>query len=391
MSGSLRILVLHSPYLSGPASGENRVVDDEVRLLREGGHDVEVFLPARRAGQALGGLREGMSAVWSRDAVERVRQLIDGQRSEIVHCHNLFPALSPAVLRVADDAGAAVLMTLHNYRLACLPATFLRDDRVCEDCLGHVPWRGVVHRCYRGSAAAGAALATSLTLHRARGTFDRVDLFLAVSEFLRAKHVEAGLPAERVSVKRNFAWSARRREGPGEYVLFAGRLSPEKGVRTLLDASRRIDAPVVIVGDGPDGDELRRLAPKRVSFLGAVEAARMPELLAGARALVLPSIWYEGAPRTVLEAYAAGVPVVASSIGALPDLVDDTVTGLLVPPGDSASLAAAIERLSDDAECLRLGEGAWKEWSDRYAPEVALKELEGAYRRALDGRAVEAA
>lgn len=363
------------------------MVEDEVRLLREGGHHVEVFLPARRGGQTLGGLREGMSAVWSRDAVEQVERLIDRQRFEIVHCHNLFPALSPAVLSAAHDAGAAVLMTLHNYRLACLPATFLRDGRVCEDCLGHVPWRGVVHRCYRGSAAAGAALATSLTLHRARRTFDRVDLFLAVSDFLRAKHVEAGLPAERVSVKPNFAWGARRREGPGEYVLFAGRLSPEKGVRTLLDASRRVDAPLVIVGDGPEGDELRRLAPEHVRFVGAVDADRMPELVAGARALVLPSIWYEGAPRTVLEAYAAGVPVVASSIGALQDLVDDTVTGLLVPPGDSASLVAALERVSDDAESLRLGEGAWKEWSERYAPEVALKELERAYGQALGARA----
>jgi glycosyltransferase involved in cell wall biosynthesis len=384
--GGLRILVLHSPYLSGPASGENRVVEDEVRLLREGGHEVEVFLPTRRAGQALGGLREGMSAVWSREAVQKVRGMIDRQRFEIVHCHNLFPALSPAVLRAAHDAGAPVLMTLHNYRLACLPATFLRDNRVCEDCLGHVPWRGVVHRCYRGSAAASAALATSLTLHRARGTFDSVDLFLAVSDFMRAKHIEAGLPADRVSVKRNFAWGTRRREGPGEYALFAGRLSPEKGVRTLLDAWRGIDVPLVIAGDGPEGDELRPLAPEGVRFLGAVEAARMPELVAGARALVLPSIWYEGAPRSVLEAYAAGVPVIASSIGGLPDLVEDTVTGLLVPPRDSASLAAAIERLSDDAESLRLGEGAWKEWSERYAPEVALKDLERVYRRALDRR-----
>src|SRR5262245_48971897 len=128
----MRVLVLHSRYLSGAVSGENRVVDDEVRLLREGGHEVSVFFPTRRA-SSLGAALEGFSAVWSRAAVERVRQITERQRPDIVHCHNLFPALSPAVIRAARSAGAAVVMTLHNYRLICLPATLLRKGKVCED------------------------------------------------------------------------------------------------------------------------------------------------------------------------------------------------------------------------------------------------------------------
>ncbi len=161
---TLRILILHSPYLTGDASGENRVVEQEARLLEAAGHSVWTFLPERRASRRLGGGREALSAVWSGDAVRRVRGLIARDSPDVVHCHNLFPALSPAVLRAADDAGAAVVMTLHNYRLLCLPATFLRDGRVCELCLGRQPWRGVVHRCYRGSLGGSAALGTSLSV-----------------------------------------------------------------------------------------------------------------------------------------------------------------------------------------------------------------------------------
>jgi glycosyltransferase involved in cell wall biosynthesis len=383
----LKILVLHSRYLSGPVSGENRMVDDEVRLLRDGGHEVKLFTPERLAARTLGPLREGVGAVWSRGAAKQVRELVEETSAEIVHCHNLFPALSPAVLRAAHGAGAATVMTLHNYRLLCLPATLLRDGRVCEDCLGRLPWRGVVHRCYRGSAAGSAALATSLAVHRVLGTFDRVDLYLAVSEFVRAKHVEAGVPAERVAVKPNFAWSARRRAGAGEYFLFSGRLSPEKGVRTLLDTWRHVRARLVIVGDGPEAETLRRGAPRNVDFRGAVESEEIPPLIARARAVILPSVWYEGAPRSLLEAYAAGVPALASSIGALPGLVEDQITGLLVPPGDPAALAAAVEQLSDDAESGRLGDGAWRAWRELYSPEKSLSALERAYERARGDRA----
>lgn len=358
------------------------MVEDETRLLREGGHQVEVYRPDRGAGGP-SAAREGLSAVWSGHAAAQVRRLVQEQRPDVVHCHNLFPALSPAALRVAGEAGAAVVMTLHNYRLACLPATLLRDGRVCEDCVAKVPWRGVVHRCYRDSAGGSAALATSLALHRAIGSFRRVDRFLAVSEFVRGKHVQAGLPSRRVVVKPNFAWPVGRRAGAGDYFLFAGRLSPEKGVRTLLDAWHGLPGRLVIAGDGPEGKELRRLAPQGVEFLGAVEPHGMPALLAGARALIVPSVWYEGAPRGIVEAYAAGVPVIASSIGALPEVVRDSATGLLFPPHDARALAATVRRLEDDGESIRLGEGAWKEWRGRYSPEVGLQELESAYRQAL--------
>ena len=380
----MRILILHSRYLSGAVSGENRVVDDETRLLREAGHQVRLWNPAPET-SGLQLLRAGMKTIWSTSAVTKVRELIRQTRADIVHCHNLFPELSPAILREASSR-AAVVMTLHNFRSLCLPATFVRDGRVCQDCLGRLPWPGVVHACYRGSRTGSAVLASSLSLHRTLGTFDRTTLYLAVSEFVRRKHAEAGWADDRISVKSNFAWPSTRRAGPGEYFLFLGRLSPEKGISTLLDAFAELPAPLLVVGDGPQADELRAMTSSAsISFRGSVSPSEAHGLLRHARALLVPSICFEGQPRAILEAYAAGVPVVASDMGGLPETVVDGVTGLLVPPNSPRLWTRAVERLLEDAEAERLGDGAWQRWHERYTPERGLGGLESAYERALSG------
>jgi len=359
------------------------VVEDETRLLAEAGHDVRTWTPAPSDLQGLGAIQLGTRAIWSRDAVRVVRRLVRDQRSEIVHCHNLFPLLSPAVISAASAEGAAVVMTLHNYRLLCLPATFLRDGRTCEDCLGRLPWRGVVHGCYRDSTLGSGVLASSLALHRAVRTFARVRLYLAVGRFVRDKYVQAGFPQDRVVVKPSFVAAAPRRQGPGDYFLFLGRLSREKGLGTLLAAWSRSRERLVVAGDGPERALLRG-APPTVDYRGALSPAEIPSLLSRARALLLPSLSYEGAPRVVLEAYASGVPVIASRLGGLPELIEDGSSGVLVRPGDVADWVAAVERLMEDTEAERMGERAWRLWRERYSPERGLQNLEAAYRIALN-------
>jgi glycosyltransferase involved in cell wall biosynthesis len=378
----VRILILHSRYLSGAVSGENRVVEDEARLLTDGGHQVDVWDPAPANAHGLRLMGTAAQAIWSTDATDRVRGLIRRSKADIVHCHNLFPVLSPAVLRAASGEGAAVVMTLHNYRLLCLPATFIRDGRVCEDWLVRTPWPGVVHACYRDSTLGSAALATSLSLHNAFHTFDRVTKYLAVSGFVRRKYVEAGWPDDRIEVKSNFAWENPKREGPGRYFLYLGRLSPEKGIGTLVSAWRRSAARLLVVGDGPAAQALREGAPANVEFRPTASPAEVPALIREARALLLPSVCYEAQPRVILEAYAAGIPVLASDLGALPEAVPPE-SGLLVAPGDAGAWADAVEKLLDDRESERLGQGAWRFWRDRYSPERALQNLEDAYRRAV--------
>lgn len=379
----MRVLVLHSRYLSGPTSGENRVLEDETLLMQKAGHDVHVWAPAPERTEGLDLVRTGAGALWSRHATEEVKRLVRRYRPEIVHCHNLFPTLSPAVIRTAVREGSVVVITLHNYRMMCLPATFLREGRVCEDCLGKVPWRGVAYRCYRGSILGSATLAGSLTLHRGLGTFKQVALFLATSRFVAEKHVEAGLPANKVVVKPNFTWEMPRRDEAGGQFLYLGRLATEKGVATLLEAWRGVPGRLLVVGEGPEEQHLRAAAPDNVEFRGSVSPSEIPPLLQSSRALLVPSMWYEGAPRVILEAFATGVPVLASRIGALAEVVENEVSGLLLPPTDGAAWREAAIRMLDDYEVDRLGEGAFRSWDKNYRPEIGLRHLEDAYQLAL--------
>jgi glycosyltransferase involved in cell wall biosynthesis len=375
-----KILILHSTYLSGWASGENSVVRDEERLLREAGHHVVAWTPG--PGPTLSHARLGSRAIWSPDATRHVRALIKRHRPDIVHCHNLFPMLSPAVIRAATEDGAKVVVTLHNYRMSCLPATFTRDGEICELCLGRIPWRGVMFRCYRGSLPGSAALAASLSLHRAFRTFDQVSLFLPVSGFVRDKHVQAGFESDRLMTKPNFCWPGPRRHSPGAFFLYVGRLAPEKDVGTLLKAWRRVDERLIVAGDGPDRRRLEAIAPPNVEFVGTVSPAQVNALLQEARALVAPTRCNEGGPRSVIEAYAAGVPVIATALGALPELVDHGVTGLLVPEGNVDAWVESVRKLSEDDTSLRLGQAAFDRWARLHSPEQGLQALERAYRTA---------
>jgi glycosyltransferase involved in cell wall biosynthesis len=378
----MRILILHSRYLSGSASGENRVVEDEIQLLQRNRHTVIRWTPEAETETRLKVMATAGRAVWAFSSAEEVRRLIRSHRPDIVHVHNLFPTLSPAVLRTAAEY-VPVVATLHNYRLMCLPATFLRDGRACQDCLGRVPWPGVVHSCYRGSLAGSVVLATSLTLHRIARSYDRVALFLAVSEFVRRKHLQAGFSPQRLLVKPNFSWPMPRREGPGEVFLFLGRLSPEKGVDTILRAWRPGHGTLLVAGSGPEEGRLRAMAPPGVVFVGSVDGSAVPDLLQRARALLLPSIGYEGQPRVVLEAYAAGVPVLASDVGGLPELVEDGRSGFLLPWGDPNAWTAAMQKLLADHEAVRLGRRGWQLWKERFSPERGLEGLEEVYQRAI--------
>ena len=378
----MRIAVLHSRYLSGPASGENRVFSDEIELLIKAGHEVKGWAPSPGT-TSKAGAKAALQAVWSAEAVTQVRDLVSGWGAQIVHFHNLFPLVSPAAVREASAQGAGVVMTLHNYRLMCLSGSFFRDGHICEDCLGHSPWRGVVHSCYRGSAMASGALTTSLAVHRGLGTFDRIDRFLAVSEFVQRKHVEAGISEERIGVAPQFAWPTERREGPGDYFLYVGRLTQEKGANALIDAWTPDLGPLVVAGDGPEMAHLRAVAAPNVEFRGLLPGGAIPALLRGARALMVPSLWDDAAPRSVTEAFAAGVPVVASRRGGLSEAVRNDESGLLVSPGVASEWAAAVRHLCNDQEAVRLGENAWRQWSGAHRPEHSLARLESAYEAVL--------
>ncbi len=381
----MRILILHSRYRSGSISGENRVVLEEAELLRSGGHDVEVHAPSsdefRKVALAARSLNSyGIARVVG----DRVRK----SGVEVVHCHNLYPALGAGVLRAAEASGVAVVVTLHNYRFMCPAGTFFRDGHVCQDCLGRLPWPGVLHGCYRESRVESAVLAVSLVAARAARRLHSVHRFLAVSAFIRAKHIEAGFPAERILVKPNVVPAQTPRTGPGTYFLILSRLVVEKGISEIVRAWDDDIGELRIAGDGPQRPQLERLAAGRsVHLLGAISPEKIPALLAGARALLVPSSWFEGQPRVVLEAYAAGVPVIASRIGGLAEAVIENKTGITVQLGDLQAWRSAAGQLADDELSVRLGRAAHALWAEQFSPKRGLTMLEVAYREALDERA----
>jgi glycosyltransferase involved in cell wall biosynthesis len=225
-------------------------------------------------------------------------------------------------------------------------------------------------------------LAASIAIHRAAASFARVSLFVPVSEFVRDTLRRAGVVDQRIRVKPNFAWPADQRVGPGDYFLTLGRLSREKGLDVVV-GTLPPTARLLVVGNGPERERLLSLATRGVEFRDAVPGSEVPALLRKARALLVPSRCYEGQPRVVLEAFAAGVPVVASRLGGLPELVQDGANGFLVRPEDEYGWRRAVERLTQDAVSTGLGAGAYRTWERLFTPARALQNCESVYYEAL--------
>jgi glycosyltransferase involved in cell wall biosynthesis len=379
----LRVWVVHNAYQQ--RGGEDSVMEAEVALLREHGHHVETWVRHNDEVTHMSRLKLAAQTLWSTETTERVASFVDGFRPDVIHVHNTLPLVSPSVFWAAERAGVPIVQTLHNFRLMCPQATFLRDGRVCEDCVGRVPLPAIRHRCYRDSAVQTAAVSAMLVLHRSLGTFDqKVTRFIALNRFCRDKFVQGGLPAERIDIKPNFVHrpllsDVAVREGG----LYVGRLSVEKGMQTLIDAMRLHPGHgLKVAGSGPLEASLRDVAPE--ACLGALPLDQVMARLQRAAFLVLPSVWYECFPRVLVEAFACGVPVIASRLGSLAEIVDDGRTGLLFEPGNPAELADRIRwAQAHPQEMARMGEAARAEYEAKYNPEENVGQLTGVYRRAM--------
>ncbi|MES2090651.1 MAG: glycosyltransferase, partial [Pseudomonadota bacterium] len=316
----MRVLVVHNAYQQ--RGGEDSVVEAEVALLRDHGHDVELYLRHNDEVDHAPRLKVALQALWSSATVQQIQALVAQFRPEVIHVHNTLPLVSPSVYWAAHAAGIPVVQTLHNFRLMCPQATFLRHGKVCEDCLGKVPWRAVIHRCYRESAVQTGAVAVMLSMHRGMGTFEnKVSRYIALNEFCKAKFVAGGLPADRIVVKPNFvSWVPTPQWDQRAGGLYVGRLSIEKGIQVLLEAIRQLpDHRVVVVGSGPFESEVRDVAGG--AYAGFLPLDQIMARLSRSAFLVLPSICYEGFPRTLVEAFANGVPVIASRLGSMAELI----------------------------------------------------------------------
>jgi glycosyltransferase involved in cell wall biosynthesis len=384
----MRILMLHNRYLV--SGGEDHSSVAEVALLREHGHEVEFLEEDNRRIEQLGKLRTAVRTVWSAESHRAIHCKLKSGGFDVMHVQNFFPLWSPSVYYAASRNSVPVVQTLRNYRLLCVNSLLFRDQRVCEDCVGSwLPWHGVAHACYRGSRSASAAVAAMIGIHRLAGTWRRrVTTYIAVSEFARHKYIAGGFPADQIVVKPNFIYpSPELGSGGGGYAIYVGRLSPEKGIATLLEAwqSARDPVPLKMVGHGPllELVTAASAACGSIEYLGSRTPAEVLELIRKAEFFVFPSAVYEGMPRTIIEAFAVGTPVIASNIGSSGFMVAPGETGFHFDPGDSAGLRERVEWCSRNLDRLRSLRGhARLAFEANYTGKANLEKLIEIYRQA---------
>lgn len=389
----MRILRIHNRYQE--RGGEDVCFDAEVELLCDFGEDVRTLIvtndeiPDNRS--FIDSAKLAASTVWSKTGQHRVTEAIREHQPDVVHFDNTFPLLSPAAYVACRREHVPVVQTLHNYRLLCPNASFYRDERPCEDCLGKpVPLPGIIHACYRNSRKESAAVAAMITAHRVRGTWTRdVDRYITMTEFERAKFIEGGFPADKFVIKPHFVESTgapAQQERSG--LLYVGRLTEAKGLLTLIKAWQRMPAiSLTIVGDGPLTKETQEAADAHplLNYVGRKSSDEILDLMSRAEMLVAPTQMYETFGRVAIEAFAQGTPVLAVDSGAIGEVVTDGVTGLHFKSGDIDDLAQRIQwAVTHSAELRQMGENAREEYERRYTPETNYHMLMDIYQQAIE-------
>jgi len=398
----IRILQVHNRYYSG-LGGEDSVVALELEMLRKRGHEVEQLLVSTsdlKDAHPFKILNAALSTPWSVSSYRMVQRAIARFRPDVVHFHNTFPLLSPSVHWAAHEARTAVVQTLHNYRMVCASGSLLLGDEPCEECFGKIAVPALRHKCYKDSFLATFPVVAMQAVHRFLGTaHKKVDAFIALTEFAKAKMVQAGLPPERIFVKPNFAVDqahTKRESNNIRQFAFLGKIFRYKGLDLLLEAWERLDDPnakLVIAGEGPAKAELEHRFPgsDRVAWLGWQDQTRAAEIVDQSHFLVLPSRALEGFPMVLVEALSAGTPSIVPRHGAFPQLVSDGRDGILFEPRDVDSLTSALTR------SLQLSRPEWLEMSERcirkyrefYTEEANYRVLLEIYERAIRSRMME--
>jgi glycosyltransferase involved in cell wall biosynthesis len=383
-SDALRVIQIHTRYRQ--QGGEDSVVDYEFERLRGAGHEVtrhERFnptTPLAAAGSMAVAISNPLAASAARRAVATFRP-------DVVHVHNTWFAMSPAVISAAHQI-APVAMTVHNYRLLCANGQMFRAGKVCSLCLEGSLWNGVIHNCYRDPVSSSIAAAT-IGVHRHSTWRSDVDVFLALSQFGARLLVQSGIPEEKVVVKDNFVADPGPRDIPtsrSDRILFAGRLSDEKGILELLANQRLFSSHglrLMAAGDGPRRTEVETALGS--NYLGLKTPSEVTELMLNSRALVLPSVWYEGQPRAALEAFAAGLPVLGSNQGAIGELLSGQGPGWSFSP--SSKWDEAISLVADDAFVEKGSLTSRSLFDERFNPVAGVANLEQAFAVAISNHA----
>ncbi|MFT5522765.1 MAG: glycosyltransferase involved in cell wall biosynthesis [Pirellulaceae bacterium] len=389
----MKILLCHNYYRQ--LGGEDLSFEDEAWLLESRGHNVLRYTVHNDEIPNQSKLEVAKKTLWNNTVYREVKQLIQKERPDVMHCTNTFPLLSPAIYQAARDEGVAVVQALRNYRLMCPNAVMTRGDGPCEECLGKLfAWPAILHGCYRNSRMASSVVATMLAYHRLKGTWkNNIDLFYTLTEFTRQKYIEGGFPGDRILVKPNFVRDTTiQGTGSGNYAVYVGRLSHEKGIGTLLDAWKNsdFDLKLKFVGTGPMSDAVEKQAENdsRIEWLGQQTSDQVRQFIADATCLIFPSTWYETFGRTIIEAYSVGTPVVASRLGAMKENVFHGTTGMHFEAGDSDDLSAKVAAIIDHKDRAGMRRAARACYEEKYTPEINYDMLINVYETSIQNAGI---
>lgn len=387
----MRILLVHNRYRSGMPGGEDRVFDQERQGLLNCGHEVfdyqrsndELFSPDYKKK-----INAFSRIVFPSLVRDELGALIRRCKPEIIHAHNLFPFIGTSIFDICEANSIPLVQTIHNYRWSCVLGTHHRDGRICTECIPTDYRPAIRYGCYRRSR-----VLTAISGYRNKQIWQqaaiskRTSRFIALTQFLAACLKNAGIEAHKIVVRPNYIHHLNKDIKTTEkkhYVIYSGRLSPEKGVITLLKAWGFLqDIPLVVMGDGPMRAEVTRFISENqlnVKMIGYQKPDAVAMWIKNAALQVVPSEWYEGMPLVVLEAWAAGTPVIGAEVGALAEMIDVGVTGELFRPSDPWSLACAVRRVySDSALSERLIAGGRARFDRDHSVSQGIKSLEDIY------------
>lgn len=355
-------------------------------MLRSRGHTVIPYILSNSRIERLSRLGVALGTVWSGETYKNIKSLIERYRFDIVHVHNFFPLVSPSVYYAAHSVGVPVIQTLHNFRLLCCNAVLFRNGNICETCINEsIGWSGFRYACYQENRLLSGITAASFAIHHCMGTWKhKVNRYIALTEFAKKKFIAGGIPPKKIAVKSNFMeFDPGVSLQEGDFALFVGRLTAEKGIHTLLRAWRRLsNVSLMIAGDGPLRSLVSDAAASNslITYLGSVSNERVLKLIKTSRFVLVPSEWYEHFPMIIIESFSCARPVLASNIGSLKEIITSGENGILFEPGDFRDLADQAARLWRHKDLTKkLARNARKCYEAKYTEELNYRQLIGIY------------
>jgi glycosyltransferase involved in cell wall biosynthesis len=389
----LKVLQIHNHYIE-KTGGEFYVAEMDKNILESLGHSVIRYIRDNieiLQYNYIQKIKLFIETLWSLKTKKDIRKILFQEKPDIVHVHNFFPLISPSIFWEIKRHNIPVVWTLHNYRLICAEAQFLREGKACDKCLSKSKFHAIKNKCYRNSAFASMTVVVMNLLHKIIGTWNnKVDTFLVLTNFGKNIFIKYGIAPNKIVIKPNVIYpdpGPRNEADVKDYALFLGHHSVKKGVELLIDVWKDVDYELIMAGGGPLLNKLQKQAERehaKVTFKGPISHQESLRLLKGAYFLVLPSLHYEGFPLVLSEALALGVPVITSDSGPMPELVINEITGLLVNPGDKVDLKTKIFwAISNPMRMREMGLNVRKFFDEKYSVRNNISILLNVYNKVL--------